>query len=571
MKAFGLATTLGLGPISAIAAAVGLLVFALIKVNKISKEYQTAQQNMNNAMSGAATSVEEYDAGLTAAEASLDLLKIKQEQNMATLKTMRGVTQANIDVQISQDKIAIEARESEMRLMTKNKDLYINSQEQKAEAENKRAQQEMQNQLDIAAGVAQENSDKLTAIALSEQQAASLKAIRKELEESQMTAEERYDAEIEKLKELGLTTAEITAYMKLAFSDLAEAQDEGVESATTGMRNLKSEMQMLNGEGVVPMTKASANMWQKFGEGAAAGTEKVKTVLQELNDFVTGELFVTLYDGISALATSGLDLFNQIMDNQITAIEDKYAIQTSEEIAYQAFLDGEKAKDKQADKEELTALKLKLKTETDLEKKAELEKQIAMLETSIKDQQLSEDAATSRVAAEEAAEAEILAIKRKTFIADKALRITMAIIDTASAVIAALTIPGPAGIAMSVAAGIIGALSVAKIATEPMPMVRGGGVDIENSGVFSGQPGIDTNNVALTSGEYVMPVQQTRDNYETLEAMRSGQSGNAITITPAPVELFLDSEKIGEGMIEFMTAESDLGTFRINPKVLSEA
>ena len=147
----------------------------------------------------------------------------------------------------------------------------------------------------------------------------------------------------------------------------------------------------------------------------------------------------------------------------------------------------------------------------------------------------------------------------------------MAIIDTASAVIRALVDPGGvAGAVLAVTAGILGGISIAKIASEPMPMVSGGGVDIENSGVFSGKAGIDTNNVALTSGEYVMPVQQTRDNYDELEAMRSGESGNSITIVPAPVELFLDSEKIGEGMIQFMTTESDLGTFRLNPKVMGE-
>ena len=571
MAGFGVATTLSLGPIAAIAAAVGVLVYALIEVNKISKDYQTAQENMANALDHSATSVEEYDAGITAAGASLDLLKIKQEQNIATLKTMRGITAADIEVQKSQDKIAIASREAEMALMEKNKKDFIYWAEREEEIGKEKAQAEMQNQLDIQASIAKTNADKITAAALDDAQLKQYQAIQDELAYSRMTIEERYNFEIKKLEELGISTKDATDYMKIQFADLYEEvtgeSDDGIEEIIDSTAKLEKSQNAL----WAAFGKGGTQAWEVIIEKTKEGVEEEKTLLEEFKEFIVSDLYTAIYDGIGSIVTAGLDLFNSIMDAQVTAVEDKYAAQTDAEIAYQAFLDGEAIKDKQEQKDKLEDLKERLEKETDLDKKAELEKQISALETSILKQQLDDDAKASRVKAEADAAAEILVIKQKQFKVDKALRMSMAIIDTASAVIRALVDPGGvAGAVLAVTAGILGGISIAKIASEPMPMVSGGGVDIENSGVFSGKAGIDTNNVALTSGEYVMPVQQTRDNYDELEAMRSGESGNSITIVPAPVELFLDSEKIGEGMIQFMTTESDLGTFRLNPKIMGE-
>ena len=619
-------TALGLGPIAAVAAAVGLLVYALVKVNKISKEYQTAQENMDKAMSGAATSVEEYDAGLTAAQASLDLLEIKQAQNIATLKTLPRITQANIDIQISQDKIAVEAREREMRLMTKNKDLYISSQEQKAEAEKKRAAIEMQNQLDLAAGVAQEHADKIALTAAEELRLAQILEIKKAIAESQMSAEEKYNAEIEKLEELGLTAAEVTAYMKIQFKDLYEAiQEEGEEAAEVVEKSFISSGQNMIGEALAPMSEAAKKMWREYGEAAAkagkATEEVTETAVLELTkqQQVFHDVYNVISDTVSSVLGSINDLFKSSSEKKMDIIREEYedrinaefeyqefmsetaGIKTAEEEEYAAFL-AEKDEDRKAARlKELADLQAQYAAETDAKKKAELAGRIETLKTAIEEEKLKDASAkaeTARKAAElkeeeawdkeqerletehnaavetaqEELDADLLALKQKQFKTDKALSISQAIIDTASAVINALTMkPAVLGIAMAVAAGVTGGLSIAKIASEPMPMIRGGGVGIEESGVFSGNPGIDTNNVALTTGEYVMPPQQTRDNFDTLESMRAGEDSGGMTITPTPVSLYLDSEKVGEGMLEFITAESDRGNFRINPQVLAGA
>jgi len=86
-------------------------------------------------------------------------------------------------------------------------------------------------------------------------------------------------------------------------------------------------------------------------------------------------------------------------------------------------------------------------------------------------------------------------------------------------------------------------------------------------GLFEGKPGIDTNVVALTSGEYVVNKDATAKNLDTLEAINAGESGG-ISIIPAPVMISIDGREVGRGVIEFLTEESDRGSFRINPKVV---
>lgn len=67
--------------------------------------------------------------------------------------------------------------------------------------------------------------------------------------------------------------------------------------------------------------------------------------------------------------------------------------------------------------------------------------------------------------------------KRKAFIADKAMRITMAVINTALSVMNALaTMPYPASIVMAALAGATGAVQIGLIASQPVPQFAKGGV-----------------------------------------------------------------------------------------------
>ncbi len=94
-------------------------------------------------------------------------------------------------------------------------------------------------------------------------------------------------------------------------------------------------------------------------------------------------------------------------------------------------------------------------------------KQTASLQKQLDNQLISQEEYDRKVAA-----IQIKAAKR-----DKALRIFDATVNTASAIINMLaTVPGPAGWAMSVAAGVTGAAQIAAIASEPLPSFKTGGI-----------------------------------------------------------------------------------------------
>jgi hypothetical protein len=84
-----------------------------------------------------------------------------------------------------------------------------------------------------------------------------------------------------------------------------------------------------------------------------------------------------------------------------------------------------------------------------------------------------------------------------------------------------------------------------------------------SGGIIGGKQGIDRNRIRATKGEYVMPVEQTNQNIAQLEAMRLGQT---INMESVPVNIYLDSEKIGEGMIDFMQQAAANGDIAFNPR-----
>jgi len=281
------------------------------------------------------------------------------------------------------------------------------------------------------------------------------------------------------------------------------------------------------------------------------------------------DLMNTVVDTFSSVMTSFMDYLGSVAEEEISAIEEQYEALTTEEIAYQDFLDKQAADKKKADADALTQLYKDLAAETDAVKKAEIEKQIATAETEAEEERLAEEAAAARVAAEETSAAEILVVEQELAKKQKKIKKALAVIDMLSAVIGFMANPsGWAGVALSAMALITGAATIAAIEAEPIPMIRGGVAGMIDGGVFDGNPGIDTNNVALTSGEYVMPPQQTLDNIDALEDMRAG-AGQTINISPMPLIVTVDGREIFDSTIEFFTDESDKGSYRLNPKVMA--
>ena len=156
---------------------------------------------------------------------------------------------------------------------------------------------------------------------------------------------------------------------------------------------------------------------------------------------------------------------------------------------------------------------------------------------------------------------EINAIKVKEAKANKAFAIFDIALKTAQAIIGFLANPsGPAGVALSIAAGVIGAIQIGAVAAQPLPALAEGGL-------IGGNPGVDQNLAMVSRGEFVMPVEQTSQNLALLEAIRSGQSVTN-NIQPIAAPVLLDGRIVGEVMISFIESEANNGRLALNPQAI---
>src|SRR5690606_35151379 len=81
--------------------------------------------------------------------------------------------------------------------------------------------------------------------------------------------------------------------------------------------------------------------------------------------------------------------------------------------------------------------------------------------------------------------------QRKAAVFDKTLSATQAAIQTSLAIIRMLANPGgSAGVALSIAAGITGALQVAAILAKPIPQYKDGGVTVADF-IRAGEEGFE--------------------------------------------------------------------------------
>ncbi len=146
------------------------------------------------------------------------------------------------------------------------------------------------------------------------------------------------------------------------------------------------------------------------------------------------------------------------------------------------------------------------------------------------------------------------------FNAEKALKVTQTIIDTASAVVEALPNVVLAGIV-----GTLGAIQTGLIlAQEPPPPPA-----FQHGGLIEGDAGIDNNLIRASSGEFVVNREATAKNIDLLNAINSGAQGNTgISIQGVPFQISLDGKVIADTVIQFIERESDKGRVRINPKAI---
>jgi len=158
-------------------------------------------------------------------------------------------------------------------------------------------------------------------------------------------------------------------------------------------------------------------------------------------------------------------------------------------------------------------------------------------------------------------------LEKSQFYTNQKMNIAEALIAGAKAVVEALP-----NLVLAAFVGAMTAAQVAFIAAQEPPVANyahGGMVKMAEGGLFLGRSGVDTNLAAVSSGEYIMPREQTTENIELLEAIRAG--GNAqteVSITPVSVPIMLDRREIGRALIDFVVEQGDRGGLRINPRAV---
>lgn len=114
---------------------------------------------------------------------------------------------------------------------------------------------------------------------------------------------------------------------------------------------------------------------------------------------------------------------------------------------------------------------------------------------------------------------ELKEIQTKQAKRDKALNIFNSVISTASAVVKMLSNPGgPAGVALSIAAGITGAIQTAVIASQPIPQFAKGVIDLKGKGTGTS----DSIHAMLSKGESVITAEKTARYKSELTALHNG-------------------------------------------------
>ena len=468
MAAFGIATSVSLGPVVAIAVAIGLMVAAFFKLRSVLRENKKEQELLTAAEKGSLTTIEDYNDAVTIQEAKLN--KIRELRQAA-------IDQYTVEGRLSAEWSAFIEKKYGKRISLANT-LYntiVDNAAKQAEIDaaelaaiNDKATAKQLALLESVAAQQEEQRLQDETNAKIRQREALEKLVRDAIFETSATSEQRYAKEKARLLETKLSYDEILEYLKIKFPEAVEVTTNAMDDFWEHEKNA-----------IIVFDYVAKTSAEKFGE-------KWKKTLEEVQ-----YVYTTLYSSLTGTASA------------------YFSMQSSK-------LDAEEAQGKDVAK-----------------KRAEL--------------------------------------ARKEFYYNKAMSLSQIIINTAVAVVKLLSM-GRIGLAAGV--GALGAVQAGFVLAEEAPAVpsfiRGGSVDkLIASGAVRGAPAIDTNNVALTNREYVMPPQQALDNIDELEAMRSGGSGGRnITIMPAQVDLIMDDRSVGTAVIEFITEESDRGGFRMNPKVL---
>jgi len=543
IKAMSLAFKLGAGPIGLVITGLTTLVWIITKVVQASKEFKEDQQVLSEALKGTAKDVDTYSDAQDILNKKLRIAK--KEYDSIADAVVNGVRLGEMQ-RIGKQK-QIEQIEKEIKIVEENKKAKLAADAAIELAGHRRAEAELKAQIatqkrileEIAADETREQAERDRAAAERQRLAAYEKAM-DVIREAEMTEEQRIKEHGELLKELGLTEADIIKFLRITYAEYyAEKKElrekDEKETAKGAEERAETESKWRNYLLGV-LTKAN----KQYGKQQI---KKTKEIVKKEKGFA-GEVLDAWMVTYNAIVTKVGEVTNVVLDS-ISGMTGAY-------FGYhESILAIEDAKARKS-----------IKIATD-----EYDAQLKLLNARKK---AGEDVTDAKIALEEQYEAEVERIDKeiaekkwelevKQFKVAKMMNIAQVVMSTAVGIAKAL----PNFILAAIVAAF-GAVQVGYIAAQKAPPKPA----FEEGGLFEGKPGIDTNVVALTSGEYVVNKDATARNMDTLEAINAGEEGGGITIMPMPLTIQISDREVGSALIEFLTEESDRGSYRINPKVI---
>jgi len=543
MKSLGIATSVSLGPISAIAIAVGLLIGAFFKLRSEMRKLEDQETLVDNAMKGNLRSSEDYNDAIDIQQQKIQGIiatYMKQQDAISSRSEVRG-RDSELAAKAHQERLA-EARK-ELTVIVGNADKFIKVEEEKRKILEAEELEKQQIFYDEQARIAASNASDAEKAALKRQLVAEEKQRLEDLAAAEeKAAQDKIDlaqsvADVQMRENLKID--EMLWQASASESDRIERRRGELEELGRSYEDIARILKIEFPEAAAEAAEGMDMFWDREMEHMGTFTEKVDEVVLTWQEKWT-EAVNAVSEVFNLLYSSMTGTVNQYFTNMFAKLKTEEA-----------------AKTKKTSKERKQVEKL---YKDEIISEEEYQKQIDAI-----DAQVAED--------EKKAAKKRYELEKQQFNVSKGMNIAQALMNTAQAVTQALTVAMPFGAILAGIVGALGAVQVGFIASQQPPpapaFIRGGLVDnMIAGGVVRGNPGIDTNNIAVTNREYVMPPQQTADNLEELEAMRSGEGGGGVVINPMPLSINIEGKSIFDATIEFFTDESDLGSYRINPKVL---
>jgi hypothetical protein len=209
------ATGLMTATVGGAVAAIGALIFAFIKIRQAMAEMKKEQELVDGGMKGTLSSTIEYNEALIVMKRKIEEAK-KSNEEWALLEAQNSELWGDASAQ----------RKKALDDLVKQQNVIIANSEKQSKKELALAAQQAQ----VAADQATAASNKAVSDALAEgarlEKEQTIKRVAEEVKKASLTEQELIDAEIAKLKEYGITDADIITYMQTLHAEFYKKEKE---------------------------------------------------------------------------------------------------------------------------------------------------------------------------------------------------------------------------------------------------------------------------------------------------------------------------------------------------------